>query len=102
NLNPSDVMAAIRRRAVLSTILSIKPLSSRDWLALSGMRLITDQPIEEVLGSLNLSMLTGPNEGSVREERGVSGVTLWERLSPDLKSRVAIDLAAVIFARTSA
>jgi len=102
NLDPSDVMAAIRRRAVLSAILSIKPLSSRDWLALSGMRLITDQPIEEVLGSLNLSMLTGPNEGYVMAERGVFGVTLWERLSPDLKSRVAIDLAPAIFPRTAA
>jgi len=100
NFNPSDEMAAIRRRAVLSAILSIKPLSSRDWLALSGMQLITDQPIEEVLGSLNLSMLTGPNEGYVMAERGIFGVTLWERLSPDLKGRVAMDLAPVMFPRT--
>ena len=49
--------------------------------------------MEQVLGSLELSMLTGPNEGYVMAERGIFGVSLWESLSPDLKSRVAIDLA---------
>ena len=48
-----------------SSILSIEPLSSLDWLSLSGMQLVTDQPMEQVLGSLELSMLTGPNEGYV-------------------------------------
>ena len=50
--------------------------------------------MEQVLGSLELSMLTGPNEGYVMAERGIFAVSLWEGLSPDLKSRVAIDLAA--------
>ena len=49
--------------------------------------------MEQVLGSLELSMLTGPNEGYVMAERGIFGVSLWESLSPDLKRRVAIDLA---------
>ena len=78
-INPSDLKAAYRRREVLSAILSIKPLSSIDWLSLSGMQLVTDQPMEEVLGSLKLSMLTGPNEGYVMTERGIFGVSLWER-----------------------
>ena len=38
-------------------------------------------------------MLTGPNEGYAMAERGIFGVSLWESLSPDLKSRVVIDLA---------
>src|SRR5439155_20315442 len=42
-INPSNVKAANRRREVLSAILSIKPLSSMDWLSLSGMQFITDQ-----------------------------------------------------------
>ena len=50
--------------------------------------------MEQVFGSLELSMVTGPNEGYVLAERGIYGVSLWERLSPDLKRRVAIDLAA--------
>ena len=58
--------------------------------------------MEDVLGSLKLSMLTGPNEGYVMTERGVFGVSLWESLSPDLKSRVAVDLAPMLFPRTPA
>ena len=50
--------------------------------------------MEQVFGSLELSMLTGPNEGYVMAERAIFGVSLWESLSPDLKRRVAIDLAA--------
>lgn len=90
----SDQKAANRRRDVLSSILSIEPLSSLDWLSLSGVQLVTDQPMGQVLGSLELSMLTGRNEGYVMAERGIFGISLWERLSPYLKTRVANDLAA--------
>ena len=93
-INPSDQIAATRRREVLSTLLSIKPLSSMDWLSLSGMRFMTDQPMEQVLGSLRLSAMTGPNEGYVMAERGIFGASLWEDLSPDLKRHTAKDLAA--------
>ena len=48
--------------------------------------------MDQVFDSLELSMLTGPNEGYLMEERGIYGVSLWERLSPDLKRRVAADL----------
>ena len=101
-INPSDLIAATRRREVLSALLSIKPLSSMGWLSLSGMQRVTDQPMKDVVGSLKLSMLTGPNEAYVMTERGVFGVSLWESLSPDLKSRVAADLAPMLFPRTPA
>ena len=68
----SDPKAANSRRETLSSILSIKPLSSVDWLSLSGMQLVTDQPMEQVLGSLKLSMITGPNEGYVMADVGFS------------------------------
>ena len=90
----SDPKAANSRREALSAILSIEPLSSVNWLSLSGMQLVTDQPMEQVLESLELSMVTGPNEGYVMADRGIFGVSLWERLSPELKRRVAADLAA--------
>jgi hypothetical protein len=90
----SDQKAANNRREALSSILSITPLSSLDWLSLSGLQLVTDQPMEQVLGSLELSIVTGPNEGYVNVERGIFGVSLWLRLSPDLKRRVANDLTA--------
>ena len=101
-IDPSDLKAANSRRETLSTILSITPLSSADWLSLSGMQLVTDEPMEQVLGSLKLSVLTGPNEGYVMAERAIFALSLWEDLSPDLKSRVAIDLAPVVSPRTPA
>lgn len=92
-INISDPKAATSRRETFSSILSIKPSSSLDWLSLSGLRWATHQPMEQVLGSLKLSMLTGPNEGYVMAERGIFGVSLWDRLSPDLKRGVVSDLA---------
>ena len=56
--------------------------------------------MEQVFDSLELSMLTGPNEGYVMGERGVFSVSLWERLPSDLKSHVAIDVAGMMFPRT--
>ena len=101
-INIADQKAANQQREALAAILSIKPLSSRDWLALSGVQFVTDQPMDDVLESLKLSTLTGPNEGYVMVERGIYGVSLWESLSPDLKSRVANDLLAVLFPQTAA
>ena len=98
--NQSDIIAAYRQRELLSAILSIKPLSSGDWLTLSKAELMTHQPIEDVFGSLELSMLTGPNEGYVMGERAVFAVSLWERLPSDLKRHVAIDVAGMMFPRT--
>ena len=91
--NRSDMIAPYHRRELLFALLSIKPLSSMDWLALSKAELMTHQPMDDVFGSLNLSMLTGPNEGYIMAERGIYGVSLWQRLTPDLKRRVAADLA---------
>jgi hypothetical protein len=93
-INPSDQKAADRRRQTLSALASIKPMSSSNWLSLSGLQLVTDQPMEQVFASLELSMLTGPNEGYVMADRGLYGVSLWERLPPDLQRRVALDLTA--------
>ena len=76
-INIADQKAANQQREALSAILSIKPLSSRDWLSLSGMQLVTDQPMDDVLESLKLSTLTGPNEGNVMVDRGIYGVSLW-------------------------
>jgi hypothetical protein len=93
-INISDQNAANSRREALLAILSIKPLSSVDWLSLSGIQLVTDQPMGQVLEGFELSMLTGPNEGYLVAERGIFGVSLWQSLSPYLKRRVAIDLVS--------
>jgi hypothetical protein len=100
--NQSDIIAAYRQRELVSAILSIKPLSSGDWLALSKAELMTHQPIENVFGSLELSMLTGPNEAYVMGERAVFALSLWEKLPADLKRRAATDVAAMMVPRTPA
>jgi hypothetical protein len=94
--NRSDVIAAYRQRELLAAILSIKPMSSMHWLSLSRMELMTHQSMDDVFGSLELSMLTGPNEGHVMEDRRFFGVSLWDRLPPDLKRRVTNDVAGEI------
>ena len=94
--NRSDVIAAYRQRELLAAILSIKPMSSMHWLSLSRMELMTHQSMDNVFGSLELSMLTGPNEGYVMEDRRFFGVSLWDRLPPDLKRRVTNDVAGEI------
>ena len=100
--NQSDIIAAYRRRELLSAILSIKPLSSMDWLSLSKAELMTHQSIEDAFGSLELSVLTGPNEGYVMGERAVFALSLWDRLPADLKRHTAGDVAAIMFSRTPA
>ena len=97
SIDPSDQKGANRRRQTLTALVSIKPMSSYDWLLLSGLQFVTDQPMEQVFDSLELSMLTGPNEGYVMGERAVFAVSLWERLPSDLKSHVAIDVAGMMF-----
>jgi len=100
SIDPSDQKGANRRRQTLTALVSIKPMASYDWLLLSGLQFVTDQPMEQVFDSLELSMLTGPNEGYVMGERAVFAVSLWERLPADLKSHVAIDVAGMMFPRT--
>ena len=75
-VNIFDLKAANRRRQTISSILLIKPMSSANWLALSGLQFATDQPMEQVVGSFELSMLTGPNEGYLMAERGIFGASI--------------------------
>jgi hypothetical protein len=92
-INISNPKVATSQREAVSSLLAIEPMSSIDWLVISGLQLFTDQPMEQVFDSLELSMLAGPNEGYVMADRGIYGVSLWHRLSPDLQRRVVADLA---------
>ncbi|HJZ68422.1 MAG TPA: hypothetical protein VKF81_09900, partial [Blastocatellia bacterium] len=64
--------------------------------------LVMDQPIKQVVESFKLSVLTGPNEASIMPERGIFGISIWDSLPQDLKSRVAVDLGPIISPRTPA
>jgi hypothetical protein len=91
--DPADWKASNKRRDDASALLAVKPVSAADWLSLSRLELLTAQPRAQILASLLLSWVTGPNEGYVMVERGSFGLSLWEVLSPDLRSRVVADLA---------
>jgi len=99
-IDPSDQMAAEHRRQIVSALALIEPMSSSNWLSLSGLQLITDQPMDQVFDSLELSMLTGPNEGDVAAERAVFEASLWERLPADLKNHAVLDVATMMFPQT--
>jgi hypothetical protein len=101
-IDTSNAKAVSSRRAALASILAIEPLNSADWLSFSGLQFETDQPMEQVFDSLQLSVLTGPNEGYIMAERSIFALSLWERLPPDLKSHAATDLTPIIFPRTPA
>ena len=92
----TDADGARKREDDLNALLSVRPLSSVDWLSLSGMRLVTGQKETEVLSALKMSWVTGPNEGSVMLQRGVFGILLWETLPPDAHRRVIDDVAGAI------
>ena len=93
-INPSDLTAANERRETISAFLSIRPLSSYHWVLLSSMEFATAQRIDDVLDALTLSALTGPHENHIMVERATFGISVWEDLPPDLKTRVAVDLTA--------
>ena len=92
----TDVDGARKRADELSALLSVRPLSSVNWLALGGMRLVTGQPEKEVLSALEMSWVTGPNEGSVMLQRGTFGLLLWEALPSDARRRVIDDIVGAL------
>jgi hypothetical protein len=93
-----DIEEAARRADGLTALLSVHPLSSTDWLSLSGMWLVTGQPYERVLRALAMSSLTGPNEGSVMLQRAIFGLLQWEVLPAAARQRTIADLAEALHA----
>jgi hypothetical protein len=95
-ISPTDSDGARRRADQFAAILSVRPLSSVNWLSLAGMRFVARQPFDKVLAAVALSSLTGPNEGYVMSQRGIFGLVQWENLPADVRKRTATDLVGVI------
>jgi hypothetical protein len=92
----TDADGARKRADDLNALLKVRPLSSVNWLSLSGMRLVANENQKEVLSALEMSWVTGPNEGPIMLQRGVFGILLWETLPPDAHRRVIDDVAGAI------
>jgi hypothetical protein len=94
--NMTDTDGARKRADDLSELLSVRPMSSVNWLSLSGMRLVAGRYQKEILSALEMSWVTGPNEGSIMLQRGVFGLLLWGALPTDARQRVIDDVAGAI------
>ena len=75
-------------------ILAIRPLSSYYWLQLAESRVDANEGPAKASEALELSVLTGANEGYMVTQRGMYGIWQWETLSPEYRTRAAADLAA--------
>jgi hypothetical protein len=93
---PSDQAGARKRVDELTTVLSLRPMSSMNWLSLAGMRLVTGQPPDKVLAALAMSSLTGPNEHAMMYQRGVFELLQWETLPNDFRKRAIRDLSGAM------
>jgi hypothetical protein len=90
----SDAQKARQRREEIAGILTVRPLSSDYWLSLAKMRQATGVGSSKVSEALELSTLTGPNEGTVIVHRGLFGVWQWQTLPAEARVQTAVDLTA--------
>jgi hypothetical protein len=93
---PSDQQGALKRIDELTAVLSLRPMSSTNWLSLASMRLVTGQPPGKVLSALAMSSMTGPNENSIMFQRGIFGLLEWETLPNNFRKRTIVELAGTI------
>ena len=92
----SDIEGARQRAQGLTALLSVRPLSSEEWLSLAEMRLITEQPEKDVESALLISSVTGPNEDYVMWQRGLFGLLIWQSLPADARRQAIRDFAGAL------
>ena len=80
------------RRQGLTELLAVKPLSSGYWLSLARMRLATRQDLESVAKAMDMSVLTGANEGSLMWQRATFDLMFWNFLPHSVRARAALEL----------
>jgi hypothetical protein len=90
----SDDKTIGERRDELVDMLAIRPLSSYYWLQLAESRVDAGEAPVATSAALELSVLTGANEGYVVSQRGMFGIWQWEALSPESQARAVANLVA--------
>lgn len=90
----SDDKTIRKRRDELVDILAIRPMSSYYWLQLAESRVDANEGPAKASEALELSVLTGANEGYMITQRGMYGIWQWETLSQENRTRAVADLAA--------
>lgn len=89
----ADKAQVAKRRDEITEVLSMRPLAAEYWLTLAETRVIGGEALSKALDALTLSILTGRNEGYLISQRGIFGVSHWEILPFDVRSRAISDLA---------
>lgn len=84
------------RAKALRLLVASRPMSSEAWLSLAVLRLARGDPYREVIAAWRMSAVTGPNEESVMQQRGVFGLLQWDFLPSDVRQQTISDLAGVI------
>ena len=90
----SDDKTIRKRRDELAEMLAIRPLSSYYWLELAKSRIDAQEAPTKAVEALELSRLTGSNEGYLITERGLFGIWQWEVLPAEVQKRAVTDLVA--------
>jgi len=93
--NNGDPESLRQRADMLERLLVIKPGGSQAWLSLAAVRSQLALPQDRIDAAFTMSGLTGPAEGAVMLERSLLGVLIWERSSPAVRARTAIDLCGL-------
>jgi hypothetical protein len=92
----SDRGSARQRAERLTAVLSVRPLSSEEWLSLAEMRLAAGQPEKDVRSALLMSAITGPNEDYLMWQRGLFGILIWQSLPAEARRQAMRDLAGAL------
>ena len=86
--------APAERAAALQELLALTPLASGAWLDLAMARHDAGAPMQSVASALAMSSLTGPNEARFMAGRAAFGLPLWDRLPPDVRRGLIVDLVS--------
>jgi hypothetical protein len=98
--DPNDIDGVRKRGAQFVAIVSVRPMSSINWLMLASMRSAAGQSLDRALAALQLSSLTGANEAQVAWQRGVFGLWQWENLPSQVRRQTASGLVAALLQKT--
>jgi hypothetical protein len=90
----SDDTTIRKRRDEVVDILTVRPLSSFFWLQLAESHVDAHEAPVSTSAALELSMLTGANEGYMMTQRGMFGIWQWEALSPESQKNAIANLVA--------
>jgi hypothetical protein len=63
-----------KRRDELAEILAIRPLSSLSWQQFAELHVDAHEDLAKAIDALELSAVTGPNEGDMITQRGLFGI----------------------------